>query len=89
MQRVVVSLVLCVLLVWGSVWSLRTVERAAGAVADEIEAGRLTQAHQIWEDCQTLLGSLLLHEEIDQADRLFDRVLAEAAAGRTDALAAD
>lgn len=89
MRRVVVSLVLCVLLVWGSVWSLRTVERAAGAVANEIEAGRLTQAHQIWEDCQTLLGSLLLHEEIDQADRLFDRVLAEAAAGQTDALAAD
>ena len=89
MRRVVFALILGALLIWGSVWSLRAVGRAAGAAAADLSAGRLTQAHEKWEASQTLLGALLVHSEVDQADRLFDRVLAEAAAGQTEALAAD
>ena len=37
-----------------------------------------------WDAAQTLLGALLLHSEIDQADRLFDRVLAAQQNGLTD-----
>ena len=40
-----------------------------------VEAGQLEQAYAQWEDAQLLLGSLLLHDEIDQAERLFQRVL--------------
>lgn len=76
MRRLCIALVLLVLLIWGSWWSLHTVERTIGGIVNEIEAGDLENAHQRWDNAQFLLGSLLLHDEIDQADRLFDRVLA-------------
>ncbi|WP_373163503.1 DUF4363 family protein [Agathobaculum sp. Marseille-P7918] len=76
MRRLCIALLLLVLLIWGSWWSLHTVERVTGSIIREIEAGELDKAHQHWDSAQLLLGSLLLHDEIDQADRLFDRVLA-------------
>ena len=81
MQRILIALFLCGALAFGSVWSERTVDEALGAVTADIEAGEVGQAHEKWEQAQTLLGSLLLHTEVDQADRLFDRVLAAKAAG--------
>lgn len=81
MQRILIALFLCGALAFGSVWSERAVDDALGAVETDIEAGAVEQAHQKWEQAQTLLGSLLLHTEVDQADRLFDRVLAAKAAG--------
>ena len=81
MQRIIFSLFLCAALVFGSVWCLRVVENEVGAVITAVEAGEVEQAHAKWEDIQTLLGSLLLHTEVDQADRLFDRVLTAKASG--------
>lgn len=81
MQRILIALFLCGALAFGSVWSERAVDDALGAVETDIEADAVEQAHQKWEQAQTLLGSLLLHTEVDQADRLFDRVLAAKAAG--------
>ena len=87
MQRIIVSLLLCAALACGSVWSLRAVEDSVGAVISDIEADEVEQAHEKWEDAQNLLGALLLHTEIDQADRLFDRMLtAKAAGSKTDYL---
>lgn len=81
MQRILIALLLCGALVFGSIWSERAVDEALGAVAADIEAGEIGQAHEKWEQAQTLLGSLLLHAEVDQTDRLFERVLAAQSAG--------
>lgn len=81
MQRIFAALFLCAALVFGSVWSLRVVEDTVDGIVREIEDGHLEQASRQWEAAQRLLGSLLLHDEIDQADRLFDRVLTAQAAG--------
>nr|WP_297171204.1 DUF4363 family protein [uncultured Agathobaculum sp.] len=89
MQRIIFSLILCAALALGSVWSENAVDSAIGAIVTDIERGQFAQAHARWEDSQTLLGSLLLHTEVDQADRLFDRVLTAAANGRTDDLRLD
>ena len=50
---------------------------------------RLNEARETWDAAQTLLGALLLHSEIDQADRLFDRVLAAQQNGLTDEFSLD
>lgn len=81
MRRLCIALLLLALLIWGSWWSLHTVERITGSIVRQIQAGELDKAHQRWDSAQLLLGSLLLHDEIDQADRLFDRVLAAHASG--------
>ena len=75
MQRFIVALFLCAALVSGSVWSLWVVEYTTEEIAQTIESGQLQQAYAQWKDAQLLLGSLLLHDEIDQAERLFQRVL--------------
>ena len=89
MRRVWMALALLALLLLGSWWSLRTVERTTEAIAAEIEAGNLDAAHQRWDEAQVLLGSLLLHDELDAADRLFDRVLAARDAGNGEDFALD
>ena len=70
MQRLFLALSLFALLIWGSLWSSRTVE----AIVQDMESGRLEQAYEKWSAAQTLLGSLLLHEELDEVNRLFARV---------------
>ncbi|MDO5141756.1 MAG: DUF4363 family protein [Eubacteriales bacterium] len=89
MGRIVTALALCALLIGGSVWSGRAVEHTIDAVVADIERGALTQAYCTWEQAQTLLGSLLLHSELDHADRLFVRVLAERARGTVDDMTPD
>ncbi len=89
MRRVWMALALLVLLIFGSWWSLRTVEHTTADIIAMIEAGDLDAAHQRWDEAQTLLGSLLLHNELDAADRLFDRVLAARDAGNAEDLALD
>lgn len=84
MRRLCIALLLLALLIWGSWWSLHAVEQVTGSIVREIQAGDLDRAHQRWDSAQLLLGSLLLHDEIDQADRLFDRVLASHEAGNTE-----
>ena len=90
MKRLLTAVVLCAVLILGSVWSIRAVDNTAQAVAlDVVENDRLNEARETWDAAQTLLGALLLHSEIDQADRLFDRVLAAQQNGLTDELALD
>mgnify|MGYP007089585094 CR=1 FL=1 len=76
MKRLLTAAVLCTVLILGSVWSVKAVDNTAQAVALDVENDRLNEARETWDAAQTLLGALLLHSEIDQADRLFDRVLA-------------
>ena len=89
MKRLIAAAVLCAALVLGSVWSGCAVQRVSDAVLHEMENGRFDEAHRTWKAAQTLLGALLLHEEIEQADRLFDRVLAAQEAGLTAELTLD
>lgn len=89
MRRVWMALVLLALLILGSWWSLHTVERTTEAIATEIEAGNLESAHRRWDEAQVLLGALLLHTELDTADRLFDRVLAARDDGNAEDFALD
>lgn len=84
MKRLLAAAVLCAVLILGSVWSVNAVQKTAQAVALDVENGRLTEARETWDSAQTLLGALLLHEELDQADRLFDRVLAAQDSGSMD-----
>lgn len=76
MKRLLAAAVLCAVLILGSVWSVNAVQKTTQAVALDVENDRLTEARETWDSAQTMLGALLLHEELDQADRLFDRVLA-------------
>ena len=84
MKRLLAAAVLCAVLILGSVWSVNAVQKTTQAVALDVENGRLTEARETWDSTQTLLGALLLHEELDQADRLFDRVLAAQDSGSMD-----
>lgn len=84
MRRLMIALALLVLIIWGSWWSLHAVEQITDSVIQDIQSGHLEQAHDRWDDAQLLLGSLLLHDEIDQANRLFDRVLAAYQDGDSD-----
>ena len=86
MKRLLAAAVLCAVLILGSVWSINAVQKTTQAVALEVENGRLTEARETWDSTQTMLGALLLHEELDQADRLFDRVLAAQDSGTDTAL---
>ena len=89
MKRLLTAAVLCTVLILGSVWSVRAVDNTAQAGALDVENDRLNEARETWDAAQTLLGALLLHSEIDQADRLFDRMLAAQQNGLTDELALD
>lgn len=84
MKRLLAAAVLCAVLILGSVWSVNAVQKTTQAVALDVENGRLTEARETWDSAQTMLGALLLHEELDQADRLFDRVLAAQDSGSMD-----
>ena len=64
-------------------------DNTAQAVALDVENDRLNEARETWDAAQTLLGALLLHSEIDQADRLFDRMLAAQQNGLTDEFSLD
>lgn len=86
MKRLLAAAMLCAVLILGSVWSVNAVQKTAQAVALDVENGRLTEARETWDSAQTMLGALLLHEELDQADRLFDRVLAAQDSGTDTAL---
>lgn len=86
MKRLLAAAVLCAVLILGSVWSVNAVQKTTQAVALDVENGRLTEARETWDSAQTMLGALLLHEELDQADRLFDRVLAAQDSGTDTAL---
>ena len=88
MKRLLTAAVLCTVLILGSVWSVRVVDNTA-QVALDVENNRLNEARETWDAAQTLLGALLLHSEIDQADRLFDRVLAAQQNGLTDEFSLD
>lgn len=89
MKRLLTAAVLCTVLILGSVWSVKAVDNTAQAVALDVESDRLNEARETWDAAQTLLGALLLHSEIDQADRLFDRVLAAQQNGLTDEFSLD
>ena len=86
MKRLLAAAVLCAVLILGSVWSVNAVQKTTQAVALDVENDRLTKARETWDSAQTMLGALLLHEELDQADRLFDRVLAAQDSGTDTAL---
>lgn len=86
MKRLLAAAVLCAVLILGSVWSVNAVQKTTQAVALDVENDRLTEARETWDSAQTMLGALLLHEELDQADRLFDRVLAAQDSGADTAL---
>lgn len=86
MKRLLAAAVLCAVLILGSVWSINAVQKTTQAVALDVENDRLTEARETWDSAQTMLGALLLHEELDQADRLFDRVLAAQDSGTDTAL---
>ena len=88
MKRLLTAAVLCTVLILGSVWSIKAVDNTAQAVALDVENDRLNEARETWDAAQTLLGALL-HSEIDQADRLFDRVLAAQQNGLTDEFSLD
>ena len=89
MKRLLTAAVLCTVLILGSVWSVKAVDNTAQAVALDVENDRLNEARETWDAAQTLLGALLLHSEIDQADRLFDRMLAAQQNGLTDEFSLD
>ena len=76
MQRLCIALALLALLIGGSVWSVRTVERTVDAVVQQLERGAVEQAYRCWTQAQTALGALLLHDELDEINRLFARVRA-------------
>lgn len=86
MKRLLAAAVLCAVLILGSVWSVNAVQKTTQAVALDVENDHLTKARETWDSAQTMLGALLLHEELDQADRLFDRVLAAQDSGTDTAL---
>ena len=69
MRRLFISLALLAVLIGGCIWSDHTLEHTIDAIKTEVEADRLDEAMALWTNAESLLGSLLPHE-----DRLFSRV---------------
>ncbi|WNX86334.1 DUF4363 family protein [Agathobaculum sp. NTUH-O15-33] len=74
MRRLFISLALLAVLIGGCIWSDHTLEHTIDAIKTEVKADRLDEAMALWTNAESLLGSLLPHEEIDETDRLFSRV---------------
>ncbi len=89
MNRLITALVLCVLLVWGCIWSYSTVDQTVNDITADIEAGDLESAYAKWTDAETRFGVLLIHDELDKAELLFARVMSAKEAGETEELASE
>ena len=76
MQRLIAAVLLLAALVGGSFWSCRAAQRVTDDISRELTQGQAETAYARWLDAQPLLGSLLPHDELDDATRLFERVLA-------------
>lgn len=74
MQRLVIALVIFAALIWGSFWSSNTVKTTVSDMIQHIESDQIDAAYKKWNSAQSLLGSLLLHDELDSISRLFERV---------------
>ncbi len=84
MQRLVIALVILAVLIWGSFWSSSTVQTTVDELVLQIEADQIEAAYEKWNASQSLLGSLLLHDELDSASRLFERVFTAQKIGAAD-----
>lgn len=87
MQRMFIAVALLAVLVAGCVWSDRALDRTVEEIAAAVETDDLETAYQKWTDAETLFGSLLLHDELDEADRLFERIRQAKTLGKDDELA--
>lgn len=75
MRRPLIALLLLAALLAGCVWSDRSLERAVRDIEQAVRQDDLAGAQQLWSEAQPLLGALLMHEELDQTDRLFARAM--------------
>lgn len=89
MRRLLIAALLLALTAGGCIWSSHMVSAAANEIADDIENDQFTQAYLRWNDAQTLFGALLMHDEMDAAGRLFERILAAERTGDQDSLSSD
>lgn len=87
MRRMLVAIALLAALIAGCIWSDRALDRTVGEIAAAVEADDLERAYQKWTDAETLLGALLLHDEMAEADRLFVRIRQAKLIGKEDELA--
>jgi len=84
MNRLIAALVLCVLLIWGCIWSSSAVEQTVNDITADIEAGDLESAYSKWTEAENRFGALLIHDEIDKAELLFARTKAAEETGETE-----
>ena len=76
MNRLLIACILSVFLLWGSIWSISTVENTVSDIIAHIENDQLDAAYTKWNDAATRFGALLLHNELDEIDFLFNRLQA-------------
>lgn len=74
MRRPLFAVLLLAAMVGGCIWSDHALDRAVATVSRAVEQDDIAVAEQAWERAQDLLGALLLHDEIDEADRLLSRL---------------
>lgn len=89
MKRFVIALVILVALVCGSFWSSNTVQTTIDDLIEQIEDDQIEAAYKDWDAAQPLLGSLLLHGDLDSASSLFERVFIAQKIGAADDYALD
>ncbi|MDY3618669.1 DUF4363 family protein [Agathobaculum sp.] len=75
MRRPLIALILLAVLLAGCVWSDRSLERVVGQIEQAVQQDDLDSAQKQWSEAQSLFGALLMHEELDQTDRLFARAI--------------
>lgn len=76
MQRLLIALAIFAALIWGSFWSSSIVQAKVSDIVENIESEQIDAAYDKWNAAQPLLGSLILHDELDNTSRLFERVSA-------------
>lgn len=76
MNRLLIACVLSVVLLWGSIWSIRTVENTVSDIITQVENGQLEAAYNEWSAAEARFGALLLHHELDEIDLQFNRLQA-------------
>ncbi len=89
MRRFFTALAITAVLILGSFWSFYTVDKTVNEITQNIESGKIEAAYSKWHEAETRFGALLLHEELDNVERLFSRIKASVASGETQNISAE
>ncbi len=74
MKRLYFAVALLALQIVGCFWSVHAVQQDTSLILADVYAGDIETAYSKWKNAETRLGALLMHEKLEETDRLFVRL---------------